>query len=76
MVAFFVPGIHYLFNVRCRTFNLGFWWLSAAELPLPIPNRVVKRGSGDDTRKGKVTSRRNRGLNEMLTKKFYVLTFF
>ena len=57
MVAFFVPDIHYY------AFNLGFWWLSAAELPLPIPNRVVKRGSGDDTRKGKVTSRRNRGLN-------------
>lgn len=27
------------------------------EPPVPIPNTEVKRGSGDDTRKGKVASR-------------------
>jgi hypothetical protein len=34
------------------------WWLDAMELPLPIPNKVVKHGSGDDTLfEGKVASR-------------------
>ena len=29
-----------------------FGWLEGVELPLPIPNRVVKRSTADDTRKG------------------------
>ncbi|MBM2817666.1 MAG: hypothetical protein HW401_256 [Parcubacteria group bacterium] len=29
--------------------NFLFWWLSAMETPVPIPNTEVKRGSGDDT---------------------------
>ena len=33
------------------------------ELPLPIPNRVVKRRSADDTLLGKVGSRQFKGFN-------------
>ena len=36
------------------------------ELPLSIPNRVVKRCTADDTRKGTVGSRQYWGLNKTL----------
>ena len=37
--------------------DIMFGWLEGAELPLPIPNRVVKRSTADDTHLGKVGSR-------------------
>src|SRR3989344_2203681 len=33
-----------------------WWWFEATELLLPIPNRIVKRRTADDTRKGTVGS--------------------
>ena len=32
-----------------NTSNVQFWWFEAAALPLPIPNRVVKRRTANDT---------------------------
>lgn len=40
--------------------NVLFRWFDAGVTPLTIPNREVKLGSSDGTRKGRVASRRNR----------------
>ena len=40
--------------------NILFWWFDAEVTPLTIPNREVKLGCSDGTRKGRVANRRNK----------------
>jgi hypothetical protein len=51
-------------------FDIQFGWLEAVDLPLPIPNRVVKRCTADDTLYGE--SRQP----PILSTEFGLLTYF
>ena len=39
-------------NREVKELNVLFWWFNARVTPLPIPNREVKPGSGDDSLNG------------------------
>jgi hypothetical protein len=48
-----------------------FRWFDAEVTPLTIPNRAVKLGRSDGTRKGRVASRRNKGPKLHKTRLFF-----